>query len=102
MRLGFTRPALLDPAAAAGAAGAAFLLLGPAAAPSALRFGAEDIAVRLRLRLGTEDFSEAMLALEAAAAELQTSLESAAAVVLATEGTVGVTPRLRGASSTCT
>lgn len=51
-RLGFTSP-LLDPAAAAAApaAGAAFLL-GPAAAASALRFGAELIAVRLRLREG--------------------------------------------------
>lgn len=64
MRLGLTNPALLDPAAAAAAA--AFLVLGPAAAaPSALRLGAELMAVRLRLREGAAGCSVLLFVLAA-------------------------------------
>jgi hypothetical protein len=88
-RFGLTSPALLVFAAAA--AGAAFLLGPAAAAPSALRFGAELMAVRLRLRLGA-----IVLSVSAStdtgvdcstAAELLTSLDSDPAG-LATAGTV--------------
>jgi hypothetical protein len=68
-------------------------LLGPAAAaaPSALRFGAELMAVRLRLRLGTIELSGSA-SLETGVgcsvlAELLTSLDSDTAG-LATAGTV--------------
>lgn len=104
-RLGLTNPVPFDPAAAA-APDATFLVLGPAAAaPFALRFGAELIAVRLRLRLGTIGAFVVLLVTALTAAELQMSLEKPAtvvAVVLPTAGTALVVQMLlHGVSRTC-